>query len=184
MQSSDELFSQLQALGAGEFEHLNGSLEAHLRGVEALLRSWGANETLCAAGLYHAVYGTDGYNPSLTSLAGRNAIAELIGAEAEALAYLFGACDRKAFYPRIGTASQLRFSDRFSNSEYNISLEQLTMLCELVLANELEIASNSEEFRGKYSNALSRLFERMSGLVSNVGFEAYRRILLSERIAQ
>ena len=180
MKSSAELFAQLQALGAGEFEHLNGSLEAHLRGVEAMLRSWGASETLCAAGLYHAVYGTDGFNPSLTSLAGRQDIADLIGAEAEALTYLFGACNRKAFYPRIGTPSQLLFVDRFSNSEYEIGQDQLALLCELILANELEIASNSDEFRAQYGSALSRLFERMTGLVSKAGFDAYRRILRGE----
>jgi hypothetical protein len=177
MKTSDELFVQLQALGAGEFEHLNGSLATHLRGTEALLRSWGASESLCVAGLYHAVYGTDGYNPALSTLAGRSGISELIGVEAEKLAYLYGACNRKVFYPRIGTESQLMFADRFNNSEHAIEPAQLAQLCELILANELEIASNSAEFRAKYGAALARLFERMSGLVSEAGFQAYRSIL-------
>jgi hypothetical protein len=177
MNTTDELFAKLQLLGAGEFEHLNGSLATHLRGTESLLRSWGASEALCRAGLYHAVYGTDGYNPSLTSLDGRAAIAELIGAEAEELAYLYGACNRKVFYPRIGTDAQLTFANRFTNSEYAITSDELSPTCELILANELEIASNSEEFKAKYGVALSGLFERMSGLVSPAGFQAFRNIL-------
>ncbi|WP_414707495.1 DUF6817 domain-containing protein, partial [Rhodoferax sp. UBA5149] len=40
-----------------------------------MLRSWGACESLCVAGLYHAVYGTDRYKPALNSLAGRQGIA-------------------------------------------------------------------------------------------------------------
>jgi len=177
MKTTDELFAKLHELGAGEFEHLNGSLETHLRGTEALLRSWGASESLCAAGLYHAVYGTDGYNPALASLAGRDRIAELIGREAEELAYLYGACNRKVFYPRIGTEAQLLFTDRFTCTEYAIESWQLESMCELILANELEIASNSAEFRAKYGAALSGLFERMAALVSQAGFQAYRSIL-------
>ena len=177
MKASAELLAQLQALGAGELEHLDGSLETHLRGTEALLRSWGACESLCVAGLYHAVYGTDGYSPALTSLAGRRSIAEAIGAEAEKLAYLYGACNRKVFHPRIGTEAQLLFADRLSNRDYGIQPRQLAQLCELILSNELEIASRSAQFRAKHGAALSRLFERMSGLVSEDGFQAYHRIL-------
>ena len=177
MKTSDELFARLQALGAGEFEHINGSLAAHLRGTEKMLREWGASESLCTAGLYHAVYGTDGYDPALASLAGRGVIAKIIGAEAEALVYLYGACDRTVFYPRIGTEAQLVFADRFSNGEYDIPAGQLSQLCELIVANELELASNNAGFRTKHAAAMSRLFDRMSGLVSQGCVQAYRRML-------
>jgi hypothetical protein len=126
--------------------------------------------------LFHAVYGTDAYNPALTSIADRKAIAALIGPEAEGQAYLYGACDRKVFYPRIGTGDRLSFADRFTRTEYLIEPEQLESMCELILANELEIASNSAKFRVRNGAALSRLFVRMSGLVSEAGFQAYRNI--------
>ncbi len=172
-----DLFAQLQAMGAGEFQHLNGSLEAHLRGVESLLRAWGARQALGSAGLYHAVYGTDGFNPALTGLDGRARVAELIGPEAEELAYLYGACDRAVFYPRIGRGAQLQFADRFRSAEYEISTSQLKDLCELILANELEIAGNSSEFRSKHGPQLSAFFERMQGLVSEAGFQSFRTVL-------
>jgi hypothetical protein len=123
------------------------------------------------------VYGTDGYNPSLTGLNTRPQIADLIGAEAEELAYLYGACNRAVFYPRIGGESQLLFVDRFRSSEYGISIEQLKNLCELILANELEIASQSDEFKNAYGERLARLFERMRGLVSEPGFNTFRKVL-------
>lgn len=177
MHTPEILFAKLQAMGAGEFAHLNGSLSSHLKGTESLLRSWGASEVVCIAGLYHAVYGTDGFNPSLTGLNSRPQIVNLVGAEAEELTYLYGACDRAVFYPRIGGESQLLLADRFQTSEYAISLEQLKNLCELILANELEIAANSVEFKAAYGPRLSLLFERMRGLVSEAGFNTFRRVL-------
>lgn len=179
--TSDALFAALQALGAGEFAHLNGSLATHLRGTEDLLMQWGARPALCAAGLYHAVYGTDGYEQAVVTLALRPRIAALIGEEAEALAYLYGAAHRKAFYPRIGaTAVQLQFSDRFTGDD-NVPLTpgQLKDLCELIVANELQIAQHSDSFRQQYGEALRELFDRMAaaGLITGAATQAYRAIL-------
>ena len=120
MTTPELLFQRLQELGAGEFVHLNGSLIEHLKGAADLLKSWGNREALCNAGLYHAVYGTDGYDESLVVLTMRQQIAGLIGTEAEGITYLYGACDRQAFYPRIGTSSQLTYSDRFTQKSFEI----------------------------------------------------------------
>src|SRR6185437_4374213 len=116
---------QLQTLGADAFAHINGSLAVHLRGTEALLRRWGNRDAVCLGGLYHAVYGTDRITGSLADLGMRGAIAEVIGAEAESLAYLYGACARETFHPRIGTHDQLMFADRFAHCEYPIAASQL-----------------------------------------------------------
>ncbi|GAL14629.1 hypothetical protein JCM19233_5641 [Vibrio astriarenae] len=45
-------FTMLQELGAGDFQHLNGSLEAHLKGTEQVLINWGSSELLQIAGLF------------------------------------------------------------------------------------------------------------------------------------
>ena len=177
MTTPELLFQRLQELGAGEFAHLNGSLIEHLKGTADLLKSWGNREALCNAGLYHAVYGTDGYDESLVGLTMRQQIAGFIGTEAEGITYLYGACDRKAFYPRIGTSSQLTYSDRFTQKSFEIPQTTLKDLCELILANELEIAKNSEPFRKEYGAQLSQLFEQMRGLVSDHGFRFYKEVL-------
>lgn len=169
------------SLGADALPHINGTLAAHLRGTEALLLEWGARPTLCTAGRCHAIYGTDGYPAALASRALRGRIAEQIGGETEALIYLYGACDRQVYYPRIGTASQRRFADRYTEEEYPIAEQQLRDLCELILANELEIAGGSATFRAEHGASLAELFERMRGLVSEAGFRAYRGLLGSPR---
>lgn len=179
--SSVSLFSKLQALGAGEFTHLNGSLEAHLLGVHNLLKKWDAPEKVCTAGLFHACYGTAGFAEQLFDVSLRDDVASLIGDDVEKLVYLYCACDRDTYYPRIGTPTQLMFADRFTGYEYEIELSVIKNLCELVLANELEIASHdtaeSREFIAKYGDGLRELFNRMQGLVSDRAFAEFQELL-------
>lgn len=146
-------------------------------GTADLLKAWGNREALYKAGLYHAVYGTDGYDESLVALAMRDEVKNLIGTEAEEIVYLYGACDRNLCYARIGTPAQLIYSDRFTTKSFEITYSTLKDLCELILANELEIARNSESFRNEYGRRLSGLFERMHGLISDQGFAFYKKVL-------
>jgi hypothetical protein len=169
--------AELVAFGADAFPHVSGSLARHLVETQRLLRSWKSRDALCLAGLYHAVYGTDGIRGSLAGVDRRGAIVAIIGAEAEALAYLYGACARATFHPRIGTPDQLRFTDRFTHSEYAIGEPALRDFCELTVANELELALASDAFRIEYAAELSAFFRRMEGLVSAECERAWRAVL-------
>ena len=172
-----QAWQRLLALGAGEFAHVSGSLAAHLHGTEALLRRWGSREALCLAGLYHAVYGTDGIVGSLASIGARKRIAELIGEESERIAYLYGACARDTFHPRIGAPDELRFADRFTRTEYPIEPSLLRDFCELTVANELELAFGNAPFRAKHRTTLRDLFDRMARHLSEPARTAYRKRL-------
>ena len=165
-------YRRLLAMGAADFPHVGGTLGPHLLRTAALLADWGNRQALCVAGLYHAVYGTDGIRGRLVGPDRRHTIAAIIGEEAEAIAYRFGACDRAAFHPRIGTAAAHRFVDRFTHSEYAISAAALRDFCELTLANEAELAASNEAFRIKHRAALARLATQMEGLVSAAAFSA------------
>jgi hypothetical protein len=169
---SDRARQYLQQLGGDEFVHVNGSLAQHLAGTEALLRRWGGREALCLAGLYHAVYGTAGIRGSLASLAMRVTIAGVIGDEAEALAYLYGACERETFARRVDTTQRLRFADRFTGADQPITEAQLQDICEITVANEIELALASDAFLAKHRGALAELFARMQGWVSEAARNA------------
>jgi hypothetical protein len=170
-------FSRLIELGGDHLPHVSGTLAGHLRRTESLLRRWGNRDALCLAGLYHAVYGTAGIRGRLVGLGQRTVIAETIGAEAEGLAYLYGACNRAVYHPRIGTGRQCQFADRFTGKEYAITVGLVRDLCELTVANEVELAMTSEAFRNRYRGELCRFFEQMDGLVSDAATRAYRRTL-------
>jgi uncharacterized protein DUF6817 len=170
-------YERLLALGAGEISHVAGTLALHLRRTEALLRRFGNRDALCAAGLYHAVYSTAGFPAALCAVAARRTIADAIGDEAERIVYLYGACDRTAFHPRIGTAREARFVDRFTASEYPISRQELRDFCELTLANELDLVTASPAFCGAHRTHLVGWFERIRSLLSDTALDAFRTAL-------
>ena len=175
--SDQEIFEKLHELGAGEFAHLNGALIKHLRGTYDLLRLWGGNEVLCKAGLYHAAYGTVGYDNKLLNLEKRGLIEELIGAAAEKIVYLYCACDRDFFWPQIGVTEQPIFWDRFSGEEYVVGDDLLKNFCELTVANELEIASGNEAFAKEHGTGLRSLFARMKPYLSSRAYDSFVEIL-------
>ena len=74
-------------MGCDSVKHKNQTLLNHLLGVDDLLKEWGAPEYLQDAGLFHSVYGTAYFKPKMT--VDRNAVRELIGVHAEALAAIF-----------------------------------------------------------------------------------------------
>lgn len=158
--------NKLIELGAGNFEHLSGSLLNHLKGTYMLLKSWDAEPDLCVAGLYHAVYGTSGFGEVIISQDDRDKIKVIIGEESEKIAYLYCACDRDFFWPQIGVKTNPIFRDRFLGKEYYLSLNELKLFCELTVANELEIAKDNNEFIEKYGRSLNDLFQRMKPYIS------------------
>ena len=37
------------------------TFDEHLKGVQSVLRCWGSDRALCDAGLFHSIYGTEGF---------------------------------------------------------------------------------------------------------------------------
>ncbi|EGA67960.1 hypothetical protein VISI1226_08534 [Vibrio sinaloensis DSM 21326] len=166
-------FAALKALGAGDFQHLNGSLEAHLQGTQALLNRWGADEVLQVAGLFHAAYGTAGFDDNMVSLAQRDKIASIIGPQAEALVYLYCSCDRDFVFPQFGLGKPIQFKDRFVEREFELSAELTVAFCELTVANELELVLASDVFKQQYGEELKQLFDDMREHLSPQAKQAY-----------
>lgn len=166
-------FHLLNQLGAGDFQHLNGTLESHLKGTEELLSQWGASERVRTAGLYHAAYGTAGFDENMVSLNQRQEIAKLIGQDEEALVYLYCACDRDFVFPQFAAGDHIEFKDRFTQQCFMLSLQQIQDLSELTVANELELLLASEEFKAQYGSELLELFHSMDRFISPAAREAY-----------
>ena len=174
-------FEQLHELGAKGIAHWNGDLEAHLVGTYDLLRAWGNSDDVCMAGLYHAVYGTDGFPMQLVELPDRPRIASIIGDQAEELVYLYAACERSTVNPQIGRSEPVIFSNRFTHQERPLLRGELTAFCELTLANELEIVEKGPSFLTKDRRWYEELFDRFCGIVSEAGFSYYRRLFASDK---
>lgn len=172
-------FKKLQELGAGDFQHLNGSLEAHLRGTKNILKSWGGSDLLQVAGMFHAAYGTAGFDEKMVSLNQRKEIADVIGEAEEALVYLYCSCERDFVFPQFGKEKNILFKDRFTNSTFFLDESNAKLFCELTVANELELVHSSEEFKNKHGAKLLELFQGMNNYLSAEARNTYKSALSS-----
>lgn len=162
----NEKFHKLTELGAGDFEHLDGSLIDHLKGTSRLLQQWGASTTLQDAGLYHAAYGTAGFSEHMVSINQRDKIAGIIGKAAEEIVYLYCACDREYFWPQFANSNHPEYKDRFTGRLFQPEPHQLREFCELTVANELEIANDNQPFIDQHGQGLYILFKNMNRYLS------------------
>ena len=173
----DAKFNQLAALGAADFAHINGNLIDHLQDTKDLLASWSASKVLQDAGLYHAAYGTAGFEEQMVAANQREKIAEIIGPQAEEIVYQYCACDRDYFWPQLGIAKNPKFRNRFTLQSYPLKPQALKDFCELTVANELEIAMGSVDFVTQHGGGLLKLFTHMAPLLSPSANSAVTRVL-------
>ncbi|KAG9415441.1 hypothetical protein AC1031_008883 [Aphanomyces cochlioides] len=73
------------------------SFDEHLVGVQSVLRAFGADEEIAKAGLFHSLYGTEGFQGYKFPILRRPEIRSLIGARAERMVWMFCVVDRKTF---------------------------------------------------------------------------------------
>ncbi|MGW6400428.1 DUF6817 domain-containing protein [Streptomyces sp. NPDC055134] len=173
---ADQAIVLLRKLGAADIAHPGGTLVAHLQRVQGQLAVWGARPALQAAGLCHAFYGTDGFPTALLSLDSRAELAEVIGAEAEAIVYLYASCDRRATYPTLVDAEGA-FRDRFTGRLYAPEPHLRRDFAELSAANELDLARIDPAFREKWGAELLSLFTRFQPLLSHPAWSDCRTVL-------
>lgn len=64
----------------------------HLRAVQRLLQAWGMPEAITLAGLFHSIYGTEGFQDFQLSLDRRDDVKKLIGE----VGLLYGVLNTKA----------------------------------------------------------------------------------------
>ena len=70
----------VEAIGTGNIIHNSGDLFGdHLRSVQRVLKEWGEDEELQLAGLFHSIYGTEGFQDFQLSFERRDDIKKLIG---------------------------------------------------------------------------------------------------------
>lgn len=131
------LSQQLEHTGAAPFDE-------HLLGVQAVLRTWGADEELCKAALFHSLYGTEGYQGFKLPLSERSRLRALIGPRAERLVWIFCMVERESvdatlFLPEAQL--EYKFTARGELGRFTIQLrgrEEWLDFLELTLADWLE----------------------------------------------
>ncbi|MET9284790.1 alpha/beta fold hydrolase [Nocardia beijingensis] len=135
-------FELQRTLGAERIDHPGGTLFEHLRRVHALTVEWNSAPRTRLASICHASYGTDGLPHALLPITDRQRLDHVIGPDAAALVYLYGACDRKRTYRELGRRP-LPVTDRFSGGTKTIGGTDLRDFAVLTIANELDVARHA-----------------------------------------
>lgn len=176
MSTFEDLGSLLLVRGADEIDHAGGSLYVHLHRVAKRLGSLGASDTLVLAGLAHAAYGTDGFPTQLFDWRTERPVLEsVVGAEAERIVYLYGACDRETTWRDL--AEHRTVTDRFTGTSEELGTEDLRDFVDLTIVNELDVLDHDPDRAAKLRPFLSEQLPRWQSIASPAVLNESQRIL-------
>ena len=146
--SNEPLWEFLLSLGTDKVAHTGGDFLHHLRAVENLLNEHSADQEVVKAGLFHSIYGTQGFQDFSLPLAERDTIQNLIGTRAEFIAFCNCVMDRDSFDSEVAHAltgrSEHSIRDRVSNQPIAMNTSQLADLAQVHLFDWLEQVERSD----------------------------------------
>ncbi|MET8832472.1 DUF6817 domain-containing protein [Micromonospora sp. NPDC004540] len=165
----------LRRHGAEQIAHPGGNLYAHLCRVSERLAVLGCSGEVQAAGLTHAVYGTDGFDLALLDRDNRAVLRDLVGADAEELVYLYGACDRRRSWRELAQTGQV--FDRFVRQVRTPDAAQLRSLMDLSIVNELDVIEQDPAVANRHRTYFRELFASWAPLASEQVIRDAQRVL-------
>lgn len=128
----------LKKQGAESILHVKeGSLFDHLCRVEKTLLAWGAEPSVCSAGLFHSIYSTENLKVPLVEDSQKEEVQMLLGEEAEHLVSLFPKIDRNSFLSNT-VSGPFEAHDREEKSSISLTKKEFIGLLHIFLANELD----------------------------------------------
>lgn len=162
--TAEELISFLRSEGAARRGHGDDrALLDHLVGTYETVRRWNQPAQLQHAALIHSVYGTDVYHQQLLPGSRRQELANIVGDEAERLAYLFSVTPRDPLFagthlwaPDLTTPPPV---GQPTNDEPPASRAELDGLVLLHMANLAEQARAADGSPGRWLVRLRELAE-------------------------
>jgi hypothetical protein len=159
-------------LGADKIPHTETVYLAHAIGVHNDLKVWGCDEEICRAGLFHSIYGTEGFQRFKLPLERRHEVRERIGERAEMLAYLNCAMDRASFDAAVERGTPpYRFRDRLADAEVELSERDFDALCTIHLCDLIEQVPRSKRYDYR-----ADAYERMARRLGGIALASYRRV--------
>lgn len=167
----------LRSVGAAAVGHTDKTYLAHVTGVYRDLQDWGADADLCAAAIFHSIYGTEKFQLFTLPVERREEIRELIGERAENLAYWNCMMDR-AFFDREAARPEppFRVRHRLTGEVEQWSPQDFDDLCRLHLCDWLEQVPRSREWDYRREG-----YEAMAHRLGGVALDAFQRVFAAAR---
>lgn len=113
-------------------------LFTHVKNTHDLLESWGNPPEVCLAGLCHSIYGTWHVSHTALPFTQRDTVRDLIGEEAERLAYIFCVAERPKDLLDCLDRRDVEIKDHHTGAVMALTRETLDRLLEIEAANILE----------------------------------------------
>lgn len=167
----------LERRGAGSAPHMHHTLLDHLRAVHDVLVGWESPGWLAAAGLLHSFYGSDRLDYALGGAADRPVLQRLLGARVEELVWFYGASDFAFLRAAVARDGRPAWRDHRTGEVLDLPGPVLRPLCELMAANEVELATRSPAYRQKKLDLLEEIAARWMDLLSPAAIAGVRRVL-------
>src|SRR5262249_47393578 len=124
----------LVRLGVEQVAHTQKTYLAHLIAVYRLMEGAGCDAELCAAGMFHSIYGTQQFQGFKLPLESRAEVRALIGERAEQLAYLNCVMDRASLDQVLEQAGEpYCIVNRLTGEEVTLSRGEFDDLCRVHL---------------------------------------------------
>ena len=158
-----ELLEFLRREGTAEVPHSEVGFMAHLVGVHDVLVSWGCSETVCFAGLFHSIYGSEGFGAGAVELRRRPEIRALVGTAAERLAFVNSAMTYDSFDTSLREGPPYRVVDRFNDAPIELTEPEFADLSRIQLADWLEQVERFPESWDYRRQAYRAMAERLGG---------------------
>lgn len=154
----------LRGLGTEDVPHSGekGFL-AHLIGVFRDLETWGCDQDLCRAGLFHSIYGTEMFRRFSLPVERRGEVQALIGERAERIAFANCLMDRSTFDALLESDGPYRIRNRETGEMIELSREDYDDLVRLHLCDWLEQVARSEQWDYR-RDAFRRMAKRLGGV--------------------
>lgn len=175
MGADSEVRRWLRQRGAETIQHPGGILYAHLCRVHDRLAELGCGVDVQLAGVAHAGYGTDGFDVTLLDRTDRDALRKLVGDDAEALVYLYGACDRRRTWRRLAMTGEV--VDRFTGQAWSLDSDQIQPFVDLSIVNELDVIEQDPSTAEKYGEYFRSLFAVWAPMASPQVTDEAQRLL-------
>ncbi len=155
------LVEYLERIGMKEIRHTEKTYLDHLQAVYRGLESWGCAPDVCAAGMFHSIYGTEMFRGFTLPLERRTEIAGLIGDRAERLAHANCAMNRASFDQAVvQPRGPYRFGNRMEGGTIELDEADFGDLCRIHLCDWLEQVPRSRKWkyrRESYRKLAARL---------------------------
>jgi len=185
-----------------------GNFLAHLQGCEDLMREWQRKDgkqlipdTMCLAGLYHSIYGTQGYQAFRFPPERRDEIRQVVGARGEATCFYTCVMERGSWHKLVLANKDLKRGETpqgalrprsygsvvdvgyvTGDEQFHLSADEYTDMCATYLAHRLE--HNEKNRRYGVPGKEEAVFEAMAKHVGGAALEEYRRTMAAIEAAE